>query len=627
MLDFQLATLERAGFIARRDERIVWLRDAPTAADGDAAAALVRRLDRELGLVVDLLEHSVRCYREALSGDTDSIAVLYPEGRPELMEAAAQVMFRRSIGGPACSLLARWVAEQARATDGRPLRVLEVGAGNGFLTRELMAALAALPDAAATITVTDVGRAFVIAAQRAQRAPRPDAVPAATFRVLDISLDPTGQGFEPEDFDVVCGLNVVHATPETARTLGHLRRLVAPGGVVALVESVRQDCWVDMVAGLAEGWWSYADDRLGSPLRTASAWRAQLVAAGLEDPVALPGTVGDPSDCALIMAGRPEPVDGGGLSHREQALVDELRALGSAVEVERMDLRDRDGTLCAVAALRTRLGPVAGLVHASGRIAGATAANLRPDDVDTEMGARVRGLLHVLDALAEETLERVVLCSSLNVISGGTGQMAYVASNAALAGIGEVLREHGVAAHVVHWDRWRATGLGQMFEDRYAALTGHAIGGGIDPSAAAAALGDIVAYDLAECAVSGSPVVAPAWPPGARDAPALAEPPRVDADDNAVFAQRLIAYCRRTLELPELSLSEPLLDAGADSLDVLALQAGLVDTFGVNVYSAALMTEPLSRIADACLMPADGSATLEVVAPEKLGLTLSGGAT
>lgn len=198
--------------------------------------------------------------------------------------------------------LARAAGAARRA--GRPFRVLEAGAGQGLLTQHLFPALEAAAGEGLEYVFTDLGRSFVLAAERrAASAGRR----GLRFAILDASRDPAAQGFAPDRFDAVVAANVVHATPRIVETLGHLRSLLAPGGILGLVETVRVCRWNDLVWGLTEGWWSFADPELrtGSPLLDPTAWRAALAQAGLEETAALPEGGTESAGGALLVARRP----------------------------------------------------------------------------------------------------------------------------------------------------------------------------------------------------------------------------------------------------------------------------------------------------------------------------------
>ena len=627
MLRFQIGVMMEDNFIAPRNGHLVWLRDAPEDRDGDSAAQSIRAADPRLDGLLNLLEHCVDNYGSALSGDIEPISVLYPGGRDELMKPAAESMLERSTGAACCRALADWAAQLAAAASPRQFRILEIGAGNGLLTRELTAALLRAGAAKFEVVVTDIGRNFVVARQ----AEATDAGWAnMTFRTFDATLDPVAQGFETGTFDLVCGLNVVHATPNVAETLANLRALLAPGAGLALVESVCSERWVDMVAGLSGGWWSFTDHRTTSPLMGIAGWRDVFANGGFSEFVAFPGSdVLSHADCALLAAVAPSQGDHQLLTPSEQEYVAALRRDGAEVMVVRADLRDARSVSAAIDEVRAGFGPVTALIHTAGRIAGALARNLSPAEIDAEFGARVHGLIAVMAALERDPLELVILSSSLNVLHGGEGQTAYVAANAVLSGLACALRERAARVHVVHWDRWRGTGLGTVFENRYRRLKGGEIKGGLDPESALRGLRLSLRLGLQDVAVSGDEaptathsIRAPAKLPALQISGKAATDP-ISGVNEETFRTALLHFCRTRLSRPQLSADDRLLDIGIDSLEVLELQDALEQNFGIKVFSAALMSEPLGRLAAACNDPARASTTLEIVALEKFSAALT----
>jgi SAM-dependent methyltransferase len=283
----------------------------------------------ELRGLFDLLDHCGRHLAGVLSGEVPGLSVLYPDGSSEALARAVRAAESEGPQDAAPLLLRELLGEVLKGRKGpqglqereqeRPLRILEVGAGQGTLTRELVPVLFSAPEgqqhlaqgfnpgeAGAAPTqfqssgveywFTDVGRSFVLAAEER-------AYPNMRFRVLDITRDPAAQGFPLGSFDAVLGANVVHATPRIEETLRHLRSLLAPGGLLGLMETVRRHRWADLVWGLTEGWWSFADAplRTESPLLSAAAWREVLRRAGFEDAQAWPRE----AETALLLAVRP----------------------------------------------------------------------------------------------------------------------------------------------------------------------------------------------------------------------------------------------------------------------------------------------------------------------------------
>ena len=112
--------------------------------------------------------------------------------------------------------------------EGRTLRILEVGAGTGGITANI---LPALPARQTQYVFTDVSRFFLTKAE-----PKFRLFPFVDFKVLDIEQDPLSQGFDPKSFDVVLASHVFHATQNLHETLTNVSRLMAPGGLLIFLE-------------------------------------------------------------------------------------------------------------------------------------------------------------------------------------------------------------------------------------------------------------------------------------------------------------------------------------------------------------------------------------------------------
>jgi NAD(P)-dependent dehydrogenase (short-subunit alcohol dehydrogenase family)/acyl carrier protein len=118
---------------------------------------------------------------------------------------------------------------------------------------------------------TDVSARFTSEARRTFA-----AYPFVRYERLDVERDPEKQGFQPHEFDVVIAANVLHATANVGDALARVRRLLAPGGVLLLLEGIAPAWWLDVTFGLTDGWWRFADDRAAHPLLSAEAWRTRL---------------------------------------------------------------------------------------------------------------------------------------------------------------------------------------------------------------------------------------------------------------------------------------------------------------------------------------------------------------
>jgi acyl transferase domain-containing protein/acyl carrier protein len=207
-----------------------------------------------------------------LTGEWGSVETLFAG------EASPDKIYRDSPSSLAVNLLAREAIENvANQWPGeRPLRILEAGAGTGGTTAHL---LDALPKSGVKYLFTDVTRAFLVRARE-----RFAAAAFLRFEVFDVENEPEAQGFGALSQDVIVAANVLHATKDLKQSLRHLRRLLAPGGLLLLIEVVRPQTWLDVTFGLLDGWWRFEDTELRAshPLLEAAQWRALLAECEFE---------------------------------------------------------------------------------------------------------------------------------------------------------------------------------------------------------------------------------------------------------------------------------------------------------------------------------------------------------
>jgi acyl transferase domain-containing protein len=220
-----------------------------------------------------------RALASALRGETDPLQLLFGP-------AALANTEHLYTGSPAARTFNTLVARAVMTAIGsspraRRVRILEIGAGTGGTTNAI---LEALPEDAAEYVFTDVSPAFT--ARSAERL----GAPHRSFRPLDIERDPAEQGMGTERFDIVVAANVLHATRDLRRTAAHARSLLAPGGILILLEGTARHRWVDLTFGLTDGWWRFSDVDLRAEhaLLGAKQWLDLLEASGFEEPRRVP---------------------------------------------------------------------------------------------------------------------------------------------------------------------------------------------------------------------------------------------------------------------------------------------------------------------------------------------------
>ena len=267
----------------------------------DASLADPERLAEDLirshpyaGCELRLLALCGAALPDVLRGRADPLGLLFGSE-----EAGASDLYWRSPALRAANKLVgdAVAAAVAELPPERKLRVLEIGAGTGSATSEV---LAVLPAGRFEYAFTDISAGFFSEAEERFGQDHP----SIEYRILDIESDPVEQGFPGHGYDLVIAANVLHATRDLGVTLAHCQDLLAPGGELVALEGFRPQAWLDLTFGLLDGWWRFADRyRPEAALAGEAVWCQALADAGLVEVAAL----GD-ADQGVILARAPAEV-------------------------------------------------------------------------------------------------------------------------------------------------------------------------------------------------------------------------------------------------------------------------------------------------------------------------------
>jgi len=225
---------------------------------------------------------------DVLIGECDALQLLCPNGSLSMVER----FYQNSTFSRALNRLAGEAVDAAvkLLPEGRPLRILEIGAGTGGATSYV---LPRLPAEFTDYVFTDVSPIFTSHAEGRFRRD----FPFVRYQLLDIERESAPEKADRERFDIVLAANVLHATSDLRQTLRNVRGLLAPAGLLVVLEVVRPQRWVDFVFGLTEGWWKFTDSDLrpSHPLLPVRRWGALLDEAGFVESASIP-TLEDGAD-------------------------------------------------------------------------------------------------------------------------------------------------------------------------------------------------------------------------------------------------------------------------------------------------------------------------------------------
>ncbi|MGC4098061.1 MAG: SDR family NAD(P)-dependent oxidoreductase [Nitrospira sp.] len=166
----------------------------------------------------------------------------------------------------------------------------------------------------------------------------------------------------------------------------------------------------------------------------------------------------------LVLIGRSQLTEG----QRQQLKTLEL--LGGDILTIQADVADEQQMRAAMTQAVDRFGEVHGVIHAAG-IPGGGLIDLKTEEtVENEFRPKIAGTLVLDQVLRDRSLDFLCLCSSLNALTGGVGQVAYCAANATLDAMAHAFSKRGVRVLSVNFDRWNQVGMAVQAEARLKAL-------------------------------------------------------------------------------------------------------------------------------------------------------------
>ncbi len=239
----------------------------------DALDSAARNVLADIPFLYTYISSCALALKDILAGRTNPLDMLFPGGSCELAEDLYRnwplSRYFNAIGGEVLRAVVEALPRSAT------LRVLEVGAGTGGMTSAMVPML---PEERSAYYFTDVSDYFL---QQSEQ--RFSNYPFMHYGLLDIERNPLEQGYGQHQFDVIIAANVLHATKDLHRTLDNISSLLAPGGVLILLETTFHPPWFDISFGLIEGWQRFEDPlRKEHPLLTADEWVRLLRASGFD---------------------------------------------------------------------------------------------------------------------------------------------------------------------------------------------------------------------------------------------------------------------------------------------------------------------------------------------------------
>ena len=206
--------------------------------------------------VVSLLEICLRALPNILTGKRLATSVIFPKAGGVYQGSPAAEGHSEVLGQALVAYLqARRSTEAAGGREMPRVRILEVGAGTGSTTGELLRRLKPFAQQIEEYCYTDVTEAFLLHAQETC-ANQPVTL---TTSLLDLAAPLAEQNVEANAFDIVIAANALHGARDVRQALRNAKAALRRNGLLLLNEMDRGSLIGHLTFGLLEGWWARED--------------------------------------------------------------------------------------------------------------------------------------------------------------------------------------------------------------------------------------------------------------------------------------------------------------------------------------------------------------------------------
>ncbi|KAI0569630.1 Beta-ketoacyl synthase domain-containing protein [Pyrenophora tritici-repentis] len=175
-------------------------------------------------IVLGMIDLIGKNLRKIFTRETETLQVM--------VEGDLHRFYRSAFGISANPSIAQYIGLIADKKQG--IRILEIGAGSGGTTYDVLERLRNEDGTSKAVKYhfTDISPGFL--GKSAELFSRDSAI--MEFSTLNIEKDPSAQGLEEQQFDVIVAANVLHVTPDLQKTLKNCHKLLKPNGKLVLGE-------------------------------------------------------------------------------------------------------------------------------------------------------------------------------------------------------------------------------------------------------------------------------------------------------------------------------------------------------------------------------------------------------
>lgn len=136
-----------------------------------------------------------------------------------------------------------------------------------------------------------------------------------------------------------------------------------------------------------------------------------------------------------------------------------LKSMGAQIMICRADVTDKEQMNSLRGQIESRFEKLDGIIHAAGRPGGGMIQLKNKEESRAVFAPKVTGTQVLYDTFKDQNLDFILLCSSLNAITGGFGQVDYSGANAFLDAFAQKYNTADTRVLSVDWDRFPGIGM------------------------------------------------------------------------------------------------------------------------------------------------------------------------
>jgi|GEM_PF-4872509 len=167
---------------------------------------------------------------DIISGKSSPLDLFFPEGSDE---TAFYAYNESAVSAAMNKAVSHAVVNAAKALDRDRIRILEVGAGVGGTTDEMLKAVSEM--SGAEYYFTDISNYFLKLAEK-----RFGRFKNVSYGIFDINEPCMKQGISMGSFDIIIGANVLHNARNGEASVRLLREMLSPDGTMIFLDAVNE---------------------------------------------------------------------------------------------------------------------------------------------------------------------------------------------------------------------------------------------------------------------------------------------------------------------------------------------------------------------------------------------------